>query len=840
MSTYIDAVAHGFVANDAIVFSTLEGGETIVEGQTYYVLAAGLTADAFQFSETVGGVAVSWTTDLTSGDVAPAPTYSVVTDGIMDPPTAPDAPGSCSLSSTAVLQPDGTVMARLDITITQPTSATLRHTVVTVTGGSAVEKVIIPKGQTTGSIVSVVPGVSYTGSAVAYDTFGLASTARVSAAHVAVGDITAPAQIVGEAAAGAIRGAFVTWTASAATDLSHYEVQRDTSGAFGAPLTYKVKANAISFAELATGTYYFRIRAVDLSGNAGTYSGTVSATSRLVTGGSDIVANSIVANDIAAGAITADRLSIGSRTAQASMVPNHSFEDSAAHATAGVAPSGWLAATSGTGLYYTESNPTAGTITDGAYAMVLYAQDNTSYSVVTSSRFGVNPGESLYGQVSLYSTATATGLVFFRFQWWKRDGTASATPSIDITAGGNTVAGVAQTLKGYVTVPSDATFASIQLWNYQPSSAAYLLYDSVVVKRPASGVQNSDGNVVIDANGITINNGKLVIKDRYAATAMTATGFAGSWLKFVKSRVYNNDFASGTLSSDAPVSQVGTGSTISDYDASLSSIIPYWVVSASDGTLTIETDSTASSGLALKSTCTAGAQTNCIYQDIPVTPGETPRIIRNLRIERTANDVAVNVYTSWRDANHAIIGSEFGGGLIYNATAAYWTASDYPISPLAAPANASYLRYRLEFVHNTGTGTSVFVSDVALKDTTYQSSAAASAGVTLTTSYQVLTGAQVIVSPGNYLVHGTIDFQMNAAGVGVLIGVLEVDGSAQPAQIIAQWPTATTRMTVSQSWIVTVAQGAAGVLRLVARKTINAGTVAANQQHTTIIAIPLP
>jgi hypothetical protein len=65
----IDATAHGFVAGDAIVFDGLTGGAGIVEGQVYYVIAASLTVDDFQFSAIPGGAAVNFTTDVTAGTV---------------------------------------------------------------------------------------------------------------------------------------------------------------------------------------------------------------------------------------------------------------------------------------------------------------------------------------------------------------------------------------------------------------------------------------------------------------------------------------------------------------------------------------------------------------------------------------------------------------------------------------------------------------------------------------------------------------------------------------------------------------------------------------------------
>lgn len=64
--------AHGFAVNDPIHFVTLTGGAGVSVGTTYYVIAANLGAQTFQFSTTVGGGAVNFTTDMTAGTVGKA------------------------------------------------------------------------------------------------------------------------------------------------------------------------------------------------------------------------------------------------------------------------------------------------------------------------------------------------------------------------------------------------------------------------------------------------------------------------------------------------------------------------------------------------------------------------------------------------------------------------------------------------------------------------------------------------------------------------------------------------------------------------------------------------
>jgi len=58
-------VGHGLVAGDAVEFLTIVTTTGISINTEYYVIAAGLTADAFSVSATVGGAALTLTTNGT-------------------------------------------------------------------------------------------------------------------------------------------------------------------------------------------------------------------------------------------------------------------------------------------------------------------------------------------------------------------------------------------------------------------------------------------------------------------------------------------------------------------------------------------------------------------------------------------------------------------------------------------------------------------------------------------------------------------------------------------------------------------------------------------------------
>ena len=64
------SVAHGLEVGDKIQFSALTGGTGLTTATDYFVIASGLTADAFKLSETDGGAAVDFTTDVTASTLA--------------------------------------------------------------------------------------------------------------------------------------------------------------------------------------------------------------------------------------------------------------------------------------------------------------------------------------------------------------------------------------------------------------------------------------------------------------------------------------------------------------------------------------------------------------------------------------------------------------------------------------------------------------------------------------------------------------------------------------------------------------------------------------------------
>lgn len=97
MASLIHSVSHGLNAGDAFYFGNIVPDDCgVVEGQVYYVLASGLTADEFEFSETDGGAAVVMLYDITEGVVTPVAPYTPV-----DTPDALPTPSAPTVASSA-------------------------------------------------------------------------------------------------------------------------------------------------------------------------------------------------------------------------------------------------------------------------------------------------------------------------------------------------------------------------------------------------------------------------------------------------------------------------------------------------------------------------------------------------------------------------------------------------------------------------------------------------------------------------------------------------------------------------------------------------------------------
>ena len=222
--------------------------------------------------------------------------------------------------------------------------------------------------------------------------------------------------------------------------------------------------------------------------------------------------------------------------------------------------------------------------------------------------------------------------------------------------------------------------------------------------QPSAWVENSDpdtdggASVTIDSDGIRILNGKIFLEDPGGNTVLSPAGFGGSWIGFLADGFYNSIFEFGTLGVVAE-SIVSGADSIADYEASLSSTLPYWVVEYFSSPTTMPeliSDSAAAGGRALKFVGATGSAK--VFQDVPITPGRLYALMLSWKYDGTPDNFTRFVSASYRDNTHAIIGSEIETGLAFSTDQATYVDGEILSLGLAvAPPSAKYIRVGLEF-----------------------------------------------------------------------------------------------------------------------------------------------
>jgi hypothetical protein len=136
-------------------------------------------------------------------------------------------------------------------------------------------------------------------------------------------DSSAPAQVANLAGSSSRTLVGLSWDANTEADLAYYEIQRadDSGGSAGAYSTIaQAKLNFYIDQDFTDGevsaqdTFWYRVRAVDTSGNQGSWATEVDVSLGQITT-DHIAANTIVANNIAANTITASEIAANTITA---------------------------------------------------------------------------------------------------------------------------------------------------------------------------------------------------------------------------------------------------------------------------------------------------------------------------------------------------------------------------------------------------------------------------------------------------------------------------------------------------------------------------------------------
>ena len=131
-------------------------------------------------------------------------------------------------------------------------------------------------------------------------------------------DTTPPAQVANLSVGSSRTLMGLQWDANSEADLKHYEIQRaeDSEGSPGeystiaiAALNFYIDQDFTNEQIAAEDTFWYRVRAVDTSGNKGDWATAVDATLGQISG-DHLAANCITANHIAATTITAEKMNV--------------------------------------------------------------------------------------------------------------------------------------------------------------------------------------------------------------------------------------------------------------------------------------------------------------------------------------------------------------------------------------------------------------------------------------------------------------------------------------------------------------------------------------------------
>jgi len=235
-------------------------------------------------------------------------------------PSQPTFTGA-NMSTGTTLDADGHQIVYVQMTWGSVSDADLDHYDVELSTASAFDTFGMSRTHpASGSRIERFEGV--TGNTVHYgrvrsvDWVGNYS-AWASGSITSATDSTAPDQIVGMVVAGARTLLGVTWTAASESDFAHYEIQRANNNS-GSPDSFATVNTArlssyidqdFTEAQIQTAcTFWYQVKAVDTSGNSGSYSTPGSAALNPL-GSDSIAACAIIAGKIAASTIDANHIS---------------------------------------------------------------------------------------------------------------------------------------------------------------------------------------------------------------------------------------------------------------------------------------------------------------------------------------------------------------------------------------------------------------------------------------------------------------------------------------------------------------------------------------------------
>ena len=244
------------------------------------------------------------------------------------------APTNLSVTGDSFLNSDGTFNAEFNVTWTNADDAFTDHYVVEWKLNSASNYYSMTTKSSPAVITTLQNGQTYNVRVKAINEIGVSSS-YVAASPTAATDTTAPSVPSSVSATGQIQAISINWTNPTAADFSHVDVYQSTTSSG----TYSLvgKSSGTSFVKVGlsvTTTYYYKVKAVDFTGNQSAFSSIVSATTTAapaanIPDGSidtikiadDAITNRLIDTDavnsdsIVANAVTAVKIDVGNLSA---------------------------------------------------------------------------------------------------------------------------------------------------------------------------------------------------------------------------------------------------------------------------------------------------------------------------------------------------------------------------------------------------------------------------------------------------------------------------------------------------------------------------------------------
>jgi len=217
------------------------------------------------------------------------------------------APTSLNITGDSFLNSDGTFNTTFNVAWTDADDAFTDHYVVEWKKTSDSNYFTMDSKASPAVITGLQNNQQYNVRVKAVNEIGVSSTYIVAAPTAAV-DTTAPDVPSSVSASGQYQHISISWTNPTQKDLSHIDVYRSTSSGGTYSLIGNTDGTVFIDDDLAnSATFYYKVKAIDFTGNASAFSSVANATTSVV-GSGDIGIGAVGTGELEGGAVTTPKI----------------------------------------------------------------------------------------------------------------------------------------------------------------------------------------------------------------------------------------------------------------------------------------------------------------------------------------------------------------------------------------------------------------------------------------------------------------------------------------------------------------------------------------------------